>query len=131
MIVDTSALIAVLKLEPEAEQFVQALAAADEPGISAATLFEATMVIDGQNSPALSRSFDAFIRRAGLVVIPFEAEHAAVAREARRQYGRGSGHPAALNFGDCLSYATAFIAGKPLLYKGDDFAQTDIISALD
>lgn len=130
MIVDASALVAIVRREFDAESYVDALEAADSPRISAATLFEAAQVVDGSGSEIMSRAFDQIVRLAAIEIIPFEAEHAAVARDARSRFGKGSGHPARLNFGDCMSYATAYIADEPLLYKGNDFAQTDIAAAI-
>ena len=130
MIVDASALVAIVRRESDAESFVAALEDAGSLRMSAATLFEAAQVIDGSGSEIMSRAFDQIVRLAGIEVVPFEAEHAAVARDARARFGKGSGHPARLNFGDCMSYATAYIADEPLLYKGNDFAQTDIASAI-
>ena len=115
MIVDTSALIAILRAEPEARAFAIAIADADHRRISAANYLEAAMVIDG------SRRFDDLLREAAIAIEPVTAEQAKVAREAYRDFGRGSGHAARLNFGDCFAYALAMTTGEPLLFKGDDF----------
>lgn len=131
MIVDASAIVAILQSEDDAAEFAIAIGSAESPKISAVTLFEATLRIERSGVRNATQRFDALIKRAGIEVIPFEAEHAAVARDARRTYGKGSGHPAKLNFGDCMTYATAYIAGEPLLYKGEDFKHTDLKSALD
>lgn len=130
MIVDASALVAIVRREADAESYLLALDDAESPRISAATLFEAAQVIDGSGSEVMSRAFDQIVRLSGIEIVPFEAEHAAVARDARARFGKGSGHPAHLNFGDCMTYATAYIADEPLLYKGNDFSKTDIASAL-
>ncbi|MDJ1113896.1 type II toxin-antitoxin system VapC family toxin [Microbacterium dauci] len=130
MIVDTSALIALLQNEACAEAIDVATESAAWRGISAATLFEAAIVADGTSDPVRSARFDALIAGLDIEVVPLTAAHAAIARQAYRDYGRGSGHPAKLNFGDCFSYALAKERGEPLLYVGDDFAHTDIASAL-
>lgn len=130
MIVDASALVAIVRNESDSGRYLAALENSGSPRISAATLFEATQVVDGFGSEKMSRALDQLIRLAGIELVPFEAEHAAVARDARIRFGKGSRHPARLNFGDCMSYATAYIADEPLLYKGNDFSQTDIASAL-
>lgn len=130
MIVDASALVAIVRREADAESYLRALDGAESPRISAATLFEAAQVIDGSGSEVMSRAFDQIVRLSGIEIVPFEAEHAAVARDARARFGKGSGHPAHLNFGDCMTYATAYVADEPLLFKGNDFSQTDIASVL-
>jgi ribonuclease VapC len=131
VIVDTSALIALLQNEASAEAIDVATEAAAWRGISAATLFEAAIVADGTSDPVRSARFDALVAGLDIEVVPLTAAHAAIARQAYRDYGKGSGHPARLNFGDCFSYALAKQRGEPLLYVGDDFAHTDIASALD
>lgn len=129
MIVDTSALIAVLRDEPDADRYVEALAAG--PAVmSAATYVEAAVVVDANRDPVLRRRFDDLLVAADVVVQPVTREQADLARQAYRDFGKGSGHPARLNFGDCFSYALARASGEPLLFKGDDFAQTDVIPAL-
>lgn len=133
MIVDTSAVVAILRREEDAERYLAALAAAHERGerlaMSAATLFELTLVIDRLKDPQLSVETDAFMAILGLEVIDVTAQTAAEARSANLRFGKGF-HPAKLNFGDCLVYALAKQTGEPLLFKGDDFAQTDIVSAV-
>jgi ribonuclease VapC len=121
MIVDTSALIAILRVEPEARAFAIAIADADHRRISAANYLEAAMVIDGSHDPIASRRFDDLLREAAIAIEPVTEEQAKVAREAYRDFGRGSGHAAQLNFGDCFAYALAMTTGEPLLFKGDDF----------
>lgn len=121
MIIDTSALIVILRDAPEASEFAIAIADADRRRISAANYLETAIVIDGSRDPIASRSFDDLLREAEIHVEPVTAEQARVAREAYRDFGRGSGHPARLNFGDCFAYALAKITGEPLLFKGDDF----------
>lgn len=131
MIVDTSALVAILRAEQDADRFIDALTSADRPRLSAATLVETAVVVDAAGDPVLSRRLDELIDAAELHVEPLTEEQARVARQAYRDFGRGSGHPARLNLGDCFSYALAAVLAEPLLYKGDDFAHTDLASALD
>lgn len=126
MIIDTSAVIAILRNEPEAEGFASAIEHADRRRISAANFLEAAVVIDSDRDPVASRCFDDFIREAKLEIEPVTGVHAAVAREAYRRFGKGGGHPAQLNFGDCFAYALAQANGESLLFKGDDFIHTDI-----
>jgi ribonuclease VapC len=130
MIVDSSALVAILLQEPDAQAFSEALAVVGFKGLSAASYVETSVVIDGKDDPVATRQVDNLIRRSAIQVEPFTVEQARVARQAYRDYGKGSGHPARLNFGDCFSYALASVTRQPLLYKGDDFGHTDIASAL-
>jgi len=131
VIVDTSALVAVLRGEPDADAYLVALDVAGAPRMSAATFVEACIVVDANRDPILSRRLDELLRVAGVVVEPVTREQADVARAAYRDFGKGSGHPAGLNFGDCFSYALARVTAQPLLFKGDDFSHTDVIPALD
>jgi len=130
MIVDSSAIIAILNGEPEAAAIADAVEAASAVRIAAPTLLELCIVADRAHEPRARSALDELLRALELRVEPFTAEHAAIARQAHRDYGRGSGHPAALNFGDCFAYALAKATGEPLLYKGDDFVHTDIRNAL-
>ena len=130
MIVDSSVLIAILREESDARSFTQALEDADDIKISAATLFEASIAADGMQDRDVGRRFDDICRDSALIVVPFDAEQARIAREAYRTFGKGSGHKARLNFGDCFAYALARVTGEPLLYKGGDFGETDVASAL-
>ena len=130
MIVDTSVLVAILKREPGWETFAKSLDEADNSRISASTYVELAIVVDRWKSPALSRRIDELIEQFGIAVEPFTAEQANIARQAFRDYGRGSGHPANLNFGDCFSYALARDKREPMLWKGEDFVYTDLRSAL-
>lgn len=129
MIIDTSALIAVVRAEAEAERLLATMLAARQPRISTASLVECWIVADGRG-PVVSRRLDALIRDLLIEPVPVTLEHAQVARAAYRDFGKGSGHPARLNFGDCFSYALASLTGEPLLFIGDDFVHTDIRSAL-
>jgi ribonuclease VapC len=126
MIIDTSAIVAILRAEPEALAFAKAIETAVIRRISAANFVEAAIVIDGSHNPIASRRFDDLVKEAQLVIEPVTEAQAQIARKAYRDFGRGSGHPAKLNFGDCFAYALAKDRGEPLLYKGDDFAHTDI-----
>jgi ribonuclease VapC len=126
MIVDTSALVAILRDEPEARRFAIALANAQERRMSAANFLEAAIVIDGGRDPVASRLFDDFLHESRIRIEAVTEEQARIAREAYRDFGRGSGHVAALNFGDCFAYALARTSGEPLLFKGRDFIRTGI-----
>ncbi|MGA7341518.1 MAG: type II toxin-antitoxin system VapC family toxin [Terracidiphilus sp.] len=130
MIVDSSALIAILKRETQWSTFSRALDAAKFPCISAANYLESSIVVDGWRNPILSREFDELILRFNIQIEPVTAEQARIARQAYRDYGRGSGHAANLNFGDCFSYALARAKREPILFKGDDFIHTDLRSAI-
>jgi ribonuclease VapC len=130
MIIDTSAVIAVLREEPDAPRFLRALTMSTEPKrISAANYLEAAIVVDANRSPLLSRRLDGLIVQTEILAEPVTLEQANIARAAYRDFGRGSGHPAQLNFGDCFAYALAKSMREPLLFKGDDFAQTDVAIA--
>lgn len=126
MIVDTSALIAILRHEPEREDFAKILDEANILRISAATYLEFSIVIDSRRNPALSKEIDEVIQRFNIQIEPVTAEQAKIAREAYRIFGKGSGSPANLNFGDCFTYALARDKREPVLFKGDDFGRTDL-----
>jgi ribonuclease VapC len=126
MILDTSAIVAILQDEPEADSFARAIEVYRPVRLSAANWLEAAVVVDGNRSPALSRRFDALLREAAVEIEPVTARQAELAREAYRAFGRGSGHPAHLNFGDCFAYALAMERDDALLFKGNDFASTDV-----
>jgi ribonuclease VapC len=129
VIVDASALIAVLRDEDDAERIIDALAASSETRMSAATWLETAIVVDGNADPVLSRRFDDLIAATGIALEPVTADQVRLARQAYRDFGKGK-HPAGLNFGDCFSYALARLTGEPLLFKGEDFALTDLASAV-
>ena len=130
MIVDTSALLAVLFAEGDAERYADAIAGADVRLISAANYLEAGIVVDNQIGAAAGRQLDALISRSGLGVQVVTREHADIARQAYLDFGKGN-HPAGLNFGDCFAYALSKTTGLPLLFKGDDFSGTDVAAALE
>lgn len=129
MIVDTSALLAILYAEEDAEKYARMIASTERVLISAGSYLEAGVVIDRQRGAAAGRQFDALVARANITVEPVTRQQADIARQAYLDFGKGS-HPAGLNFGDCFSYALAKHLREPLLFKGDDFAQTDVVSAL-
>ena len=130
MIVDTSAVIAILRNEQDAASYAKAIADASIRRISAANYVETAAVIDGSRDPVASRRLDDLLREARLVIEPVTESQARIAREAYRDFGRGSGHPAGLNLGDCFAYALARAFNEPLLFKGGDFIHTDVVSAL-
>jgi ribonuclease VapC len=130
MIVDSSAIIAIIKLEPDAEALAAAMESAESLCISAATFFEASIVIDAYRNPKLSARFDEIVSHPRIAIEPLTAAQARIARQAYRDYGKGTGHPAQLNFGDCFSYALARDKRELLLYKGDDFVHTDLRPAI-
>lgn len=130
MILDTSAIIAILRDEPDALSYATAIANATVRRISAVTYVEAAAVIDGSRDPIASRRFDDLLREARVVMESVTESQARIAREAYRDFGRGSGHRARLNFGDCFAYALAKAANEPLLFKGSDFTSTDITPVL-
>jgi ribonuclease VapC len=129
MVVDTSALVAIFLLEPEAGQFAHEILEAPRAAISAANLLEAGIILDARIGHQDSFELDEFIASVGLEVEPVTVDQVRVARRANRTYGKGN-HPAGLNFGDCFAYALAKTTGLPLLFKGADLAQTDITPAL-
>jgi ribonuclease VapC len=129
MVIDTSALLAILEGEPEAERFAAAIADASAPVLSAATLLEATLVVEGRKGPDGGRDLDLLLYQLGIDIAPLSVEQAQIARAAWRRFGKGR-HPAALNYGDCFSYALAKAVGQPLLFKGADFSQTDVDAAV-
>jgi len=130
MIVDTSAVVAILKEEPEAGEFLRGLTASGEPKrMSAANYLEAAIVVDANRNPLLSRRLDDLIVQAEIAVEPVTREQADIARAAYRDFGKGSGHAAGFNFGDCFAYALAKSMREPLLFKGDDFSRTDVAIA--
>jgi ribonuclease VapC len=128
VIVDTSALVAILYGEPEGPDFIQSLRESNVRRISVANLLELHMVVEGQLGPDAAREADRFLERADITVEPVTLEQGRIARQAFLDYGKGR-HKAGLNFGDCFAYALAKSTGEPLLFKGYDFARTDLPSA--
>src|ERR1700694_5259495 len=129
MVIDTSAVVAILRQESGAEGLLSRLTAAGSRRISAASLLETAIVLEGKSGERGGEQLDLFLARAQIEVAPVTIEQVRIARTAWRRYGKGSGHPARLNFGDCFSYALALSLGEELLYKGADFAQTDVARA--
>jgi ribonuclease VapC len=128
VIVDSSAVVAILGLERDARELAEAVEEASEVRMSAVNYVEAAIVLDSRRNPALSRRLDDFVREAQIVLEPVTVEQAKLAREAYRDYGKGR-HRAGLNFGDCFAYALAKDKGEPLLFKGEDFRRTDVAVA--
>ena len=128
MIVDSSAILAILYREPEAERFETAIASAPDCRMSVVNGLEASIAVEGRGGAAAGYALDRFLEAAEIELAPVTAEHMEAARRAWRRFGKGN-HPAGLNFGDCFAYALAKTAGEPLLFKGGDFAQTDIKAA--
>jgi ribonuclease VapC len=129
MIVDTSALLAVLFREPEADHYIKLIHDADRCLISAGSYLELSIVLERQAGPEADRQCEMFFRRAGIAIEPFPVEQAHLARQAFHDFGKGR-HAAGLNFGDCFAYALSKFTGEALLYKGADFKRTDILSAI-
>ncbi len=125
MVIDTSALVAILLGEPEAESFAMAIAGDPKRLVSAFSALETAIVIESKKGDSGGRELDLLFHQAKIEIVPVTAEQFELARSALRKYGKGR-HPAGLNIGDCCSYALAKSAGEPLLFKGNDFAQTDI-----
>src|SRR5467141_86335 len=130
MIIDTSAIVAILRDEPEASACAKAIASTSSRRVSAVNYVEAAVVIDGSRNPVSSRRFDDLLREAQLVIEPVTEAQARIAREAYRDFGKGTGHRAGLNFGDCFAYALAKATGEPILFKGNDFRHTDLTPVL-
>ena len=125
MVLDTSALVVLLLDEPGAEEFRAAVEEDTTRLVSAATLLETALIIEARKGEPGGREFDSLIHKAEIVVVAVDAEHVSEARRAYRRFGKGR-HAAGLNFGDVFAYALARTSGEPLLFKGDDFAKTDI-----
>jgi len=130
MIVDSSAVVAILRFEPERVPFASMLDEAPELRMSAATYLELSIVIDSRKDPVVSQEIDELIERFKIKIEPVTEAQAKIARQAYRDFGKGSGHPANLNFGDCFSYALARDKREPILFKGEDFGFTDLRAAV-
>lgn len=130
MILDTSVVIAILKDEPDSAVYAEAIEKTSLRRISAVTLFEMGIVADRNENPALSLAIDEFVALIHPIIEPVTEVQTKIARRAYREYGKGSGNPAQLNFGDCFSYALAKDRDEPLLYKGSDFVHTDVRFAI-
>lgn len=127
MVIDTSALVAILLDEPDRRRFTRAVADASVRAVSAATVLEAGIVIEAKLGEVGGRELDLLLHRAAVEVVSVDEEQAVIARAAWRRFGKGR-HAAGLNFGDCFAYALASVRGEPLLFKGDDFAATDVLA---
>jgi ribonuclease VapC len=130
VIVDTSAVIAILKQERDAKLFAAAIEDAATCRMSVANFVEAGIVLDRDPDPIVGRRLDQFCAQASLELVAVDETQARTARAAYRDFGKGGKHPAQLNFGDCFAYALAKMAGEPLLFKGKDFSHTDVTPAL-
>ena len=129
MIIDTSAILAILGDEAERRRFTEALEGAEECLMSTASFVEASLVLEATRGYEGLRDLDLLLAKAGVEFVPVDLEQAHVARKAFRNFGKGR-HPAKLNFGDCFSYALAIVTNSPLLFKGNDFSKTDVIQAV-
>ncbi len=127
MIIDTSAIIAILGDEPERREFNEVIESTADCSLSVASFVEASIVLEARHGYDGVRDLDLLISTAGIELVQVDASQARIARDAFRRYGKGR-HPAGLNFGDCFSYALAKVTRQPLLFKGDDFSLTDIAS---
>jgi ribonuclease VapC len=130
MILDTSAVIAILRDEPESTHFAELIEASDQCRISAVNYVEAAAVIESGGDPIARRRFDELLRQADVIIEVVTVKQARIAREAYRDFGKGRGHRAKLNFGDCFAYALAKEMSEPLLFKGHDFIHTDVQPAV-
>jgi ribonuclease VapC len=128
MVLDTSALVAMLLGEPERDRFITALADAEDPLISAATLLEASIVVQNKLGDDGVEDLDQLLSAAGVRCVAVDLAQVRAAREGYARFGKGRG-PAGLNYGDCFSYALATVTGRPLLFKGEDFSQTGVSAA--
>jgi ribonuclease VapC len=129
MVIDTSALLAILGDEPERRRFNEALAAAESRLLSVATFVEVSIVLEARHGAEGVRDLDLFLERAGVALVEVDREQGREARRAFSRFGKGR-HPAGLNYGDCFPYALARVLGQPLLFKGEDFARTDAVAAV-
>lgn len=126
MVLDTSALVAILLSEPEAESMVRALARDESRLLGAPTLVEAAAVMYAKKGPGGEVALDALLERSDIRILPMSLAAARLTRLAYGRFGKGVGDPGVLNYGDCLTYGVAMSEGEPLLFKGDDFSQTDV-----
>jgi ribonuclease VapC len=130
MVIDTSALIALLLAEPETLRFVEAIAAANRRLVAAPSYFETAIVMVSRSGPEAKEKVDRLMVELGIEIVPFTPDQAILAVSAYEQFGKGTGHAAGLNFGDCFSYALAKHTGEPILFKGNDFSHTDLAVAV-
>lgn len=130
MVIDSSALIALLLAEPEADGFVAVIAGTSSRLVSAASYLETAIVMLARSGPDAQEKVDRLVAELSISIMPSTRDQAVVAIAAYSQYGKGSGHPAGLNFGDCFAYALAKLTGEPVLFKGNDFSRTDLAIAV-
>jgi len=130
MVIDSSALIALLLAEPETAEFVAAIAAASNRLAGAPSYLETAIVISARSGPEAQEKLDRLLADLSVTIVPFTRDQAVLAIAAYQRYGKGGGHPAGLNFGDCFTYALAKVTGEPVLFKGNDFSQTDLETAI-
>lgn len=126
MIVDSSVIVAMIWVEPEGRAFAEKILDQGGASISAGNYLEAAIVIDGDRNPVLSAELDQVLQRLGVEIVPVTVSQAKIARQTYRDFGKGSGHKAQLNYGDCFAYALAMERGEPLLFKGEDFAHAGL-----
>ncbi len=129
MFLDSSALLAILNREADAQLFEDAILTVSPCRMSVANVLESSIAVESRGGAEAGRELDAFLKHAEVEPAPVTAEHVEAARQAWRRFGKGR-HPAALTFGDCFAYALAQVAGEPLLFKGEDFVRTDVTAAL-
>jgi ribonuclease VapC len=129
MVIDTSAFVAILTDEPERRRFIETIEAAESRLVSAATFVEISIVIESRYGAEGLRAFDLFLSKAGAEIVSVDSEQAHAARRAFSRFGKGR-HQAALNYGDCFSYALANTRSQPLLFKGNDFIHTDVVTVI-
>ena len=125
MVIDTSAIVAVLFDEPERHLFNRLIVEDPKRVLSSGTYLEAGIVVEARAGESGGRELDLYLQKAGVDVVPFDADQADIARRAFRRFGKGN-NPAALNYGDCFAYALSILSGEPLLFKGEDFSKTDV-----
>ena len=130
MVIDTYALIALLQAEPETPRFVEAIAAANRRLVAAPSYLETAIVMVSRSGPEAKEKVDRLMVELGIEIVPFTRDQAILAVSAYEQFGKGTGHAAGLNFGDCFSYALAKHTGEPILFKGNDFSHTDLAVAV-
>jgi ribonuclease VapC len=129
MVIDSSALIALLLAEPDSSRYIAAVARAQRRMISAPSYLETAIVMMSRSGPQAQALLDRLLAELAIEVVPFTHEQGRLAVAAFQQYGKGTGNPASLNFGDCFTYALAKLTGDPVLYKGEDFSKTDLVGA--
>jgi ribonuclease VapC len=130
VIIDSSALVAMVRGERDADRYRVAIRSATAKSMSAANYVETGIVVDSRRDPVATRELDDALQRYEIAVVAVTEAHARIARQAYRDFGKGSGHRALLNFGDCFAYALAIDTGEPLLFKGDDFSHTGVRAAV-